>query len=116
MSTPPTKNPGPAVVTFTARGNEALDHLAARLAADCDGSPASIADLLGHVLEADIEDLAESMDEADPLPARHSHLSHAADEIPPTTESPDDKARRRLAARATITGSTTDAPIDGIPR
>jgi hypothetical protein len=61
MSTSPAENPVPGVVTFTAHGNAALDQLAEALAADCDGSPTSIADILERVLEADIEDLAESL-------------------------------------------------------
>lgn len=63
MSTSPAENPVPGVVTFTARGNAALDQLAEALAADCDGSPTSIADILERVMEADIEDLAESLSE-----------------------------------------------------
>ena len=54
------RGPGPGVVAFTARRNAALDELAATLAAQCDGSPTSIADLLEQVLEADIEQLAEA--------------------------------------------------------
>ena len=64
MHTSPTENPGPGVIIFTPSGNAALDHLAASLAAQCDGSPTSIAHLLEHVLEADIEDLAESLSQA----------------------------------------------------
>ena len=69
MSTSPAENPVPGVVTFTARGNAALDQLADALAAECDGSPASIADLLERVLEADVEDLAESLSETTQPPA-----------------------------------------------
>ena len=54
MSTSPAKNPVPGVVTFPARGNAALDQLADALVAECDGSPAGIADILERVLEADI--------------------------------------------------------------
>lgn len=61
MSTSPAKNPVPGVVTFPARGNAALDQLADALVAECDGSPAGIADILERVLEADIEDLAETL-------------------------------------------------------
>lgn len=70
MSTSPTENPGPGVVIFTPCGNAALDHLAASLAAECDGSPTSIANLLERVLEADIEDLAGSLSEAAHPPVR----------------------------------------------
>ncbi len=116
MSTSPTENPGPGVVTFTARGNAALDHLAASLAAECDGSPTSIADLLEHVLEADVEDLAESLSEAAHLPVRHSRPSRDVEEVGPAAESPDGTARRRLTARAPIAGGTANAPGNGIPR
>ena len=58
-----TENPVPRVVTFTARGNAALDQLADALVAECDGSPGGIADILELVLEADVEDLAECLSE-----------------------------------------------------
>lgn len=64
MSTSPTENPVPGVVTFTARGNAALDQLADGLVAECDGSRGGIADILERVLEADVEDLAECLSEA----------------------------------------------------
>ena len=64
MSTSPAENPVPGVVTFTARNNAAHDKLADALVAECDGSPAGIADLLETVLKADIEDLAETLSDA----------------------------------------------------
>ena len=64
MSNPPAQHPVPGVVTFTERGNAALDTLSATLAAACDGSPASIADVFEYVMEADIEDLAEALKRA----------------------------------------------------
>ncbi|KRF19257.1 hypothetical protein ASG90_20975 [Nocardioides sp. Soil797] len=95
MSTSPAENPVPGVVTFTARGNAALDQLAAALAADCDGSPTSIADILGRVLEADIEDLAETLSTtAQPATSGREEVQ----EVAPATESPDEAARRRLGA------------------
>ena len=97
MSTSPAENPVPGVVTFTARGNATLDQLAEDLVAECDGSPASIADLLERVLEADIEDLDETLSSAaqpDPdLPDRD------VGEVGPAAEGPDEAARRRLGAR-----------------
>ena len=114
MSTSPTENPGPGVVIFTAYGNSALDHLAASLAAECDGSPTSIANLLEHVLEADIEDLAESLCEAAHPPVRDSRPSRDVEEVSPAAESPDDASRRRLAARAPLAGGAADAPGYGI--
>ncbi|GAA1548010.1 MULTISPECIES: hypothetical protein [Nocardioides] len=97
MNTSPAENPVPGVVTFTARGNAALDQLADALVAACDGSPASIADLLGRVLEADIEDLAETLGE---VAQPDTHLSgRAVGEVGPAVEGPDEAARRRLGAR-----------------
>lgn len=97
MSTSPTQNPVTGVVTFTARGTAALDQLAEDLVAECDGSPASIAELFERVLKADIEELTETLSEAarpDPdLPDRD------IDEVEPTAGSPDEAARRRLEAR-----------------
>ncbi len=94
MSTSPAENPVPGVVTFTARGDAALDHLAAALVAECDGSPASIADILERVLEADIEDLAESLCETTQPHA--DRPGHDVEEVGPAAESPDEAARRRL--------------------
>ena len=94
MSTSPAENPVPGVVTFTARGDVALDHLAAALVAECDGSPASIADILERVLEADIEDLAESLSETTQPHA--DRPGHDVEEVAPAAESPDEAARRRL--------------------
>ena len=64
VSTSPTKHLGTGVVTFTPRGEAALDNLAAALANRCDGSPASITDVLKQILDADIERLAEAVSEA----------------------------------------------------
>jgi hypothetical protein len=116
MSTSPTENPGPGVVLFTARGDAALDHLVASLAAECDGSPTSIADLLEGVLEADVEDLAESLSEAARPLVRDSRPSRDVEEVGPAAESPDGAARRRLAARAPLAGDAANAPGNGITR
>jgi hypothetical protein len=116
MSTSPTENPGPGVVIFTASGNAALDQLAASLAAECDGSQTSIANLLEHVLEADMEDLAESLNEAAHPPVRVSGPSREVEEGGPEAESPDGPARRRLRARAPLAGGAADAPGNGITR
>jgi hypothetical protein len=113
MSTFPAENPVPGVVTFTARGNAALDQLADALAAECDGSPTGIADLLERVLEADIEALAESLSET-ATPA--APASRDVDEVGPPAESPDDAARRRLSTRAPLAGGSPDAPGASIPR
>ena len=115
MSTSPTDNPGTEVVVFTASGNAALDHLAACLAAQCDGSPTSIANLLQHVLDADIADLAESLSLAAHPPPRDSRPSRDVEEVGPEAQSPDGSARRRLTDRAPLAGAA-DALRDGITR
>ena len=70
MSTPPREHPDAGVITFTPRGEAALERLAASLARGCDGSPASIADILAQVLDADIEQLADTLDDAVEHPDR----------------------------------------------
>jgi hypothetical protein len=109
MSTPPNEDPVSGVVAFTARGDAALDELAATMAAQCDGSPESIADLLQQVLEPDIERLAEALSAA-VTDARSPEVlaSHDDLDIAPPVESPDDAARRRLGTRARL--SNADAP------
>ena len=104
MSTSPAENPVPGVVTFTARGNAALDHLAASLVTECDGSPASIAQVLEQVLEADIEHLANDLSETDRPPVRDRPASHDTPEAGPAVESPDESARRRLGERPPFAG------------
>jgi hypothetical protein len=96
MSASPAENPVPGVVTFTAHGNAALDQLADALA-ECDGSPASIADILDQVLQADIEDLAGTLSET-AQPADEV-ADQVVQEVGPAVESPDEAARRRLGAR-----------------
>lgn len=100
MRTSPTENPAPGVVTFTARGNAALDQLVEALVAGCDGSPTSIADLLERVLEADIEDLAEPLSQTVGPGASADRADLDIQEVGPPAESPDDAARRRLSARS----------------
>jgi hypothetical protein len=116
MSTSPAENPVPGVVTFTARGNAALDQLAEALVAGCDGSPTSIADLLERVLEADIADLADSLSETAQPAAAAAPADLDIEEIGPTAESPDEAARRRLSPRAPHAGGNPDAPRAGIAR
>jgi len=53
-------------VTFTERGEAALDELAAALTADIPQDPAAIAAVLDRVLSADIEDLAAAVTASDP--------------------------------------------------
>ena len=113
MSTSPAENPVPGVVTFAARGNAALDQLAGALVAECDGSPTSIADLLEQVLEADIEDLAESLSQS-AQPAQPASLD--VDELGPPAQNPDDAARRRLSTRSPFDGGNPGAPGTGISR
>lgn len=116
MSTSPAENPVPGVVTFTAHGNAALDQLAEALAAECDGSPTSIADLLERVLEADIEDLAESLSQTAQPPGRVSRVGLDVEEVGRPAESPDEAARRRLSPRAPHAGDTPGSRGPGIAR
>jgi len=99
MSTSPAEDPVPGIVTFTDRGNAALDRLAEALVADCDGSPASIADLLEHVLSADIDELADQLGEP------------VASEVVP--ESPDEAARRRLGSERRTASTPSPPPAIG---
>lgn len=46
MSTSPTEDTVPGVVTFTTRGNAVLEQLADAFVSGCDGSPRSIATVL----------------------------------------------------------------------
>jgi hypothetical protein len=109
MSTSSAENPVPGVVTFTSRGNAALDQLADALAAECDGSPTSIADLLERVLEADIEDLAESLSETTQPQADRPRRD--VEEVGPAAASPDEAARRRLGTHPP--GATGAPPTRG---
>lgn len=68
MSTYPPEKPMHGIVTFTAQGDRALDCLAGDLIGECDGSPASIADILEQVLSADIEELADLLTGRPALP------------------------------------------------
>lgn len=111
MNIPPAQNPVPGVVTFTARGDAALDRLADALVAECDGSPGGIADILERVLEADVEDLAECFSEtirphADRPGRGVAFDPFIVDEVGSSGESPDDAARRRLGAPTPGAAST----------
>jgi hypothetical protein len=113
MNTSSAENPVPGVVTFTARGEAALDQLAKALVAECDGSPKSIADLLEQVLEATFEDLAESLSQS-AQPAAPASLD--ADELGPPAESPDHAARRRLSTASPLADCSPVTPGTGVPR
>lgn len=63
MPTSRPDDPGTGVVTFTALGDAALDQLACSLAAECDGSPGSIMEILTHVCGADVQDLVDALNE-----------------------------------------------------
>ena len=103
MSTSSAEQPGSGIVTFTQQGDQALDRLAAALVAHCDGSTASIADILERVLSADIADLADKLGE-----------SLGAGEVRAAPESPDLAARRRLGAdRSTAGGAPLPPPRIG---
>lgn len=95
----PTPDPGPGVIAFTAEGERALDDLAGRLTAECDGTTESITSLLEQVLTADVADLAAALDVVDPgtrSRGRRELLDGVdVDETTPG-QSPDEAARRRL--------------------
>lgn len=115
MSTSPAENPVPGVVTFTARGNAALDQLAEALTAECDGSPTSIADILERVLEADIEVLADSLSETEQPVAPAQQASLGVEEVGPLPESPDEAARRRLSPRSPQAAAARARPVPASP-
>lgn len=104
MSTSRAENPVPGVVTFTARGDAALDRLADALVAECDGSPGGIADMLERALDADVEDLAECL--SDTTEPHADRPGRGVDEVDSAGESLDDAARRRLGARTPGAAST----------
>lgn len=95
----PTPDPGPGVIAFTAEGERALDDLAGRLAAECDGTTESITSLLEQVLTTDVADLAAAVDIVAPgtrSRERRELLDGVnVDETTPGL-SPDEAARRRL--------------------
>lgn len=97
----PTPDPGPGVVTFTAEGERALDDLASRLVAECDGTTESITSILEQVLTTDVADLAAALDIVDPG-TRSQERRELLDgvDVDETTpgQSPDGAARRRLGA------------------
>lgn len=105
MSTSPASEPTPdtepGVVTFTAEGEQALDDLAGRLAAECDGTTESITSLLEQVLTTDVADLAAALDVVDPgTRSRERRELLDGVDVDETTPglSPDEAARRRLGA------------------
>ena len=114
MSAFPAENSVPGVVTFTARGEAALDQLTEALVAECDGSPKSIADLLEQVLEEDIEDLAESLSQS-VQPVAPASLD-VGEFKPPAAESPDHTARRRLSTGSPLADCSPETPGTGVPR
>lgn len=110
MSTSPTENTVPGVVTFTTRGNAVLEQLADAFVAGCDGSPRSIATVLEQVLEADIEDLADAFAQDAP-PARSASLH--IDWLRPPGESTD-AARRRLSTHSPGADGNSGVPDLGV--
>lgn len=97
----PTPDPGPGVIAFTAEGERALDDLAGRLAAECDGTTESITSLLEQVLTTDVADLAAALDIAGPgTRSRERRELLDGVDVDETTpgQSPDEAARRRLGA------------------
>ena len=82
------------LVRFTQRGEEALDALAADLAASCDGSQDGIAQLLGRVLHADLGELTSSLTTAADRTEDQGPVVDA--DLTQTRETPDEAASRRL--------------------
>jgi hypothetical protein len=106
MSTSPAEDPVPGIVTFTDRGDAALDRLAAALVADCDGSTASIADILEQVLSADIDELADKLDE----PMAGEVVPESPDEGRPPPSRLRQGHRRRHSTPTTLDRALTGRP------
>ncbi len=102
MSTSPAEQQNSGIVTFTQQGDWAIDRLASELVDHCDGSTASVADILEQVLSADIAELADTL-----------CGTPVAGEAGPDPESPDDAARRRLGADQGTSGGTPPPPPPG---
>lgn len=96
----PTPDPGPGVVAFNAEGERALDDLASRLVAECDGTTESIISLLEQVLATDVADLAAALDVDPGIRSRERRELLDEVDVNETTpgQSPDEAARRRLGA------------------
>ena len=121
MSTSPaarlTPDHASGVVTFTARGNQALEEIASGLVAQCDGTTQSITTLLALVLTVDVADLAAALD-ADPSIARvltrRADTHQRGDLLDGDVDEsiagncPDEAARRRLGLNPSP--QATDAP------
>ena len=108
MSTSPAEQPGSGIVTFTQQGDRALDRLAADLVDHCDGSIASIADVLEQVLSADIAELADKLGES--LVADEAGLPPRV----PTMQPVDASAPTGPLSAAHLPrhpGSAVDAPV-----
>ena len=104
MSTSSADQPGSGIVTFTQEGDRALDHLAADLVDHCDGSTASIADILEHVLSADIAELADNSADP-PSPARPAQPPRVQTMQPVDASAPTGPFRRRTSP------ATPDRPL-----
>ncbi|WP_341925066.1 hypothetical protein [Nocardioides psychrotolerans] len=92
MNTSPAKQQNPGIVTFTQQGDRAIDRLASELIDHCDGSTASVADILEQVLSAE---LAATLSE-----------SPVTGETGPARQGPDDAARSRLGNDQGSSGGT----------
>lgn len=95
MKTSPAEQQDPGIVTFTQQGDRAIDRLASELIDHCNGSTASVADILEQVLSADIAELAATLSE-----------SPVTGETGPARQSPDDAARSRLGNDQGSSGGT----------
>ena len=116
MSTSSGDRERPGVVTFTAQGERALDRLAARMVDGCDGSPASIADILERVLSADVADLAEALCETTPPSTAEQHHAMRSDHEVSPADNPDQAARRRLARGQDLARESMSSPAPNVSR
>jgi len=96
-------------ITFTDRGEAAIEDLAAAVAAQCDGSPEGVEETLRTVMHDDLDQLALALSEAAPtgpaavydnrgLGEDTWQMGPGPDDVP-LFEIPDDAAARRLNGR-----------------
>lgn len=109
MTTSPAEQPGSGIVNFTQRGDRALDRLAADLVDHCDGSTASIANVLEQVLSADIAELADKLGES--LVAGEAGTAPES----PRPCSPSTPRRRPVHCRRRSSPATPNRPLTRRP-
>lgn len=108
------------VVTFTKRGESALDQLVDDLTANCDGTAKSIAQILDHVLNTEITELADSLSESalgSAIVTTDSERTVDAATLDIlAVETPDEAAHRRLGLAQRATAANSRTPGDGLHR